>query len=112
MMADVYGTGAGAGFDVVGGLRTLVGQTVTIYTTSGGCSGSGFTGVLISVDNCVVRLLTRIGTAPECSLGSPCCPPGPAPYRPYGAQPFTGLGSIVTIPVDKIASFVQNAIGN
>jgi hypothetical protein len=107
-MADVVGYG---GRPTVAGLRNAIGQTVTIYTTSGGCSGSGFTGVLIFVDDCVVRLITRIGTAPACSLGSPCCPPGPAPYRPYGTQEFAGLGSIVTIPVDRIASFVQNAIG-
>jgi hypothetical protein len=109
IMADIAGYG---GYDLFAGLRRLIGQTVTIYTTSGGCSGSGFTGVLIYVDDCVVRLITRIGTPPECALGSPCCPPGPAPYRPYGCQPFAGLGSITTIPVDRIASFVENAIAN
>jgi len=38
-----------------------VGQTVTIFTTSGGLSGNGFTGVLLSVDCNCVRLLADIG---------------------------------------------------
>jgi len=38
-----------------------IGQTVTIFTTSGGLSGSGFTGVLLSVDCNCVRLLADIG---------------------------------------------------
>ncbi|MFP4698086.1 MAG: hypothetical protein ACLFMO_05200 [Eubacteriales bacterium] len=105
-----YGGSLGLGSDVVTGLRTLIGQTVTIYATCGGCSGSGFTGVLIYADECVVKLITRIGTAPECSLGTNCCPPGPAPYRAYGNQPFFGLGSVVTIPTKSIASYVQNAV--
>ena len=36
-----------------------IGQTVTIFTTSGGLSGSGFTGVLLSVDCNCVRLLAE-----------------------------------------------------
>ena len=35
-------------------------------------SGSGFTGVLISVNCDFVRLLSDIGPAPACALGS-CC---------------------------------------
>lgn len=38
-----------------------IGQTVTIFTTSGGLSGNGFTGVLLSADCNVVRLLADIG---------------------------------------------------
>ena len=38
-----------------------IGQTVTVFTTSGGLSGSGFTGVLLTVDCNCVRLLADIG---------------------------------------------------
>ena len=38
-----------------------IGQTVTIFTTSGGLSGSGFTGVLAGVHNGCIRLITDIG---------------------------------------------------
>ena len=111
-MADAFAFGGVPhGATIADQLRCLIGQTVSIYATCGGCSGSGFTGVLIYVDDCVVKLITRIGTPPSCSLGTACCPPGPAPYRPYGAEPFVGLGSVTIIPIDKIASFVKNAVG-
>ena len=43
--------------NLVEGMFCYIGQTVTIFTTSGGLSGNGFTGVLISADCNVVRLL-------------------------------------------------------
>ncbi len=46
---------------LVDSMCRYIGQTVTIFTTSGGLSGSGFTGVLISADHNVVRLLSDIG---------------------------------------------------
>jgi len=53
-------------------LLRYVGQTVTIYTTSGGESGSGFTGVLAHVGHGCIRLITSIGAPPTCALGSDC----------------------------------------
>ncbi|EPR08023.1 hypothetical protein [Ruminiclostridium papyrosolvens] len=53
-------------------LAKYIGQTVTIFTSSGGESGSGFTGVLMTVNCAFVRLLTRIGPAPGCALGNSC----------------------------------------
>ena len=47
-----------------------IGQTVTIFTTSGGLSGNGFTGVLLSVDMHCVRLLADIGAPPACVDGT------------------------------------------
>lgn len=43
-------------------MARFIGRTVTVFTTSGGISGGGFTGVLACVDNNMVRLITRIGT--------------------------------------------------
>jgi len=54
-------------------LCRYIGQTITIFTQSGGLSGSGFTGVLISVDCNCIRLLTGIGLPPACPIGSACC---------------------------------------
>jgi hypothetical protein len=116
------------GISLVGSLARNIGQTVTIFTTSGGESGRGFTGVLASVNCNFVRLITQIGPAPGCALGS-CCDDechrgrdfddrdrrdgrdglggqGRASCRP------TTLGSIVDIPVNRIAAFVQNAVGS
>ena len=53
-------------------MARFVGKTVTIFTASGGISGAGFTGVLACVDERVVKLITRIGAAPACPVGSTC----------------------------------------
>ena len=67
-MAD--GVFAGGNFAAL--LADYIGETVTIFTTSGGQSGSGFTGVILNVNNVFVRLITRIGPPPGCSLGNAC----------------------------------------
>ena len=53
-------------------LCRFIGQTITIFTASGGLSGSGFTGVLISADCECIRLLTDFGLPPACPIGSAC----------------------------------------
>ena len=53
-------------------LIRFTGQTVTIFTTSGGLSGSGFTGVLASICNGTIKLITDIGAPPSCPVGSAC----------------------------------------
>jgi hypothetical protein len=60
------------GFGFENNLARHIGQTVTIFTTSGGESGEGFTGVLASVNRCFVRLIVHLGSAPGCALGN-CC---------------------------------------
>ena len=111
-----------------------IGQTVTIFTTSGGLSGSGFTGVLVSVDCNVVRLLADVGAAPACPVGSACTGPigfgggfggcgfGSGFGGGFGGG-FSGvqsgffgfgggnpLGAICVIPTHAIAAFTHNAI--
>ncbi|MCM0650960.1 hypothetical protein NBE98_21615 [Clostridium swellfunianum] len=112
------------GYNFFAELANNIGEVVTIFTTSGGESGRGFTGVLTLVCPDFVRLVTQIGPGPGCALGN-CCDnlldvsdfednmmedqrgnQGRASCRP------DNLGSIVDIPIDKIASFVHNAVGN
>ena len=90
-------------------LNRYIGQTVTIFTASGGFSGNGFTGVLVSVNENYVRLITNIGAAPSCPLGSSCSGYG---YNNYYNGNYYGnwLGSVTEIPICKIASFTHNAI--
>ncbi|MCL2377227.1 MAG: hypothetical protein FWC76_07525 [Defluviitaleaceae bacterium] len=90
-----------------------IGKTVTIFTTSGGISGSGFTGVLLSADREVVRLLCDVGAPPCCPLGSSCT----NDFGPWGAvgNDFGGflgnpLGAVAVIPLCAIACFTHNAI--
>ncbi|MGI5970661.1 MAG: hypothetical protein ACOX7P_02925 [Oscillospiraceae bacterium] len=89
-----------------------IGTTVTIFTKSGGQSGCGFTGVVLSVDPCFVRLITNIGPAPGCSLGNACgrnlLGRGGVCHR--GSGVITTVGSVVDIPLDSIAAFVHNAV--
>ncbi|MFL0246468.1 hypothetical protein [Candidatus Clostridium stratigraminis] len=126
------------GSGVLGDLARHIGQTVTIFTTSGGESGRGFTGVLISVNNGFVRLITTIGAAPGCALGN-CCDVerrNGAMGRDSEFNEFSNelgemnnednrntnrnridctgrtLGDIVDIPINRIAAFVHNSVGS
>lgn len=92
----------------------FIGETVTIYTTSGGPSGCGFTGVVLMVNPCFVRLVTCVGSAPCCALGSTCNTPG-CPCFTGGCRSgsrgcVNSLGSVCDIPIEKIASFCHNAV--
>jgi hypothetical protein len=72
-VGGVYGgVGAFPGGNFAALLANYIGETVTIFTSSGGQSGAGFTGVILAVNNVFVRLLTRIGPPPGCSLGNAC----------------------------------------
>lgn len=100
--------------DFVEHLSRYIGETVTIFTTSGGVSGQGFTGVLLSVNHCFIRLITRIDPDPGRVLSSSRTG---REYRYggyYGDSSNTGalytIGSVADIPIDRIASFVHNAV--
>jgi hypothetical protein len=123
--------------ELVRDLRRHFGETVTIFTTSGGLSGRGFTGVLISVNCDFVRLLSDIGPAPACALGS-CCDRrrrrrrrsddelGEVSENFSDEESFDederdgrfnridcrarNVGAIVDIPTDRIAAFVHNTL--
>ena len=115
-----------------------LGQTVTVFTTSGGLSGNGFTGVLAGICNGCVRLITDIGAPPACPVGSSCCGGFPllegevelergcscrggcrcgrgrcgrgAGRGMRGGFGWNWLGSVTEIPICKIVSFTHNAI--
>lgn len=94
-------------------LLSLTGETVTIFTTSGGDSGAGFTGVILCVGQCFVRLVTQIGPAPGCALGNCCGGVGEYGGYGYGYAGYGGsvrtVGSVTEIPIDKIAAVVSNS---
>lgn len=118
------------GLYFVNGLARFIGQTVTIFTTSGGESGRGFTGVLTSVNSDFVCLTTQIGPGPGCALGNACndIARGSEEHiseglgiesvgilgtnQNRGRYNRFNLGSIVEIPIDRIASFVHNSVGS
>ncbi len=121
-------------------LYRYIGQTVTIFTESGGLSGSGFSGVLAGICNGTVKLITCIGAAPCCPVGSSCnevfspfgygntgfsnsyglgsncgCCCGGGGFNTINQTTTLGfgsnwLGSVTEIPLCKIVSFTHNAI--
>lgn len=94
------------GFGFTGDLGNDLGQTVSIFTASGGQSGSGFTGAVANVYCDYVRLITQIGDGPGCALGN-CCD------ECFGTGVSCGgnrLGTIVDIPKDKMVAIVRNTV--
>ncbi len=92
-------------------LARHIGETVTIYTTSGGPSGGGFTGVLMSVNNCHARLVIRRGPVPCCAIGDGCRDRRDCDDR-YDERECRDqcFGAVADIPLDRIACFVHNAV--
>jgi hypothetical protein len=100
-------------------MAKYIGQTVTIFTTSGGLSGNGFTGVLAGICEYSVKLITSIGAPPACPCGSDCTGWGSSNWGGgwggcgggyYGGFSGNWLGSVTEIPIDRIASFTHCAI--
>lgn len=95
-------------------LCNFIGETVTIFTASGGLSGNGFTGVILAVNCDFVRLVTKMGSAPTCPISDICdndnefdngCGRG----RNNG-RILHEVGSVCDIPIHQIVSFCHNAV--
>lgn len=99
-------------------LVNLIGKTVTIFTASGGKSSHGFTGVLLTVNESYVRIITKIGPAPDYPLNTGH--PGSSPRLMISLFPPRSdvtsnhkkheLGTFTDIPVDKIVAILYNTI--
>jgi hypothetical protein len=89
-------------------LCRYIGQTVTIFTTSGGASGCGFTGVLLRVNPVFVTLVDHFGTPPANPLSESICGDRREPRSKE--ECFYSVGSVCDIPTHKIASFCHNSI--
>ena len=115
-----------------------IGQTVTVFTASGGLSGNGFTGVLAGIHCGCIRLITDIGAPPSCPVGSSCdgrfgdCERDAMAFNGrrgwgwgcgwrgrhgcghgcgrWGWGGYNWLGSVAEIPVDRIVNFTHNSI--
>lgn len=92
-------------------LRRFIGQTVTVFTTSGGASGCGFTGVLLRVNPCFITLVNRLGSPPTNPLSEEICGERGADrgLRDRKEMRIYTVGSVCDIPVDRIAAFCHNA---
>ena len=97
-------------------MSRFIGETVTIFTTSGGASGCGFTGILLGINPCFVRLVDRFGSPPSNPLSESICGDMEMDERPCGSyrkknhENVFMVGSVCDIPVDKIAAFCHNSV--
>jgi hypothetical protein len=83
------------------------GKIITVFTASGGCSGRGFTGLLVEANCRFIKLITRLPSAPR---------------HPFGMNNFNDsgwggscdcgsrYGTAIIIPIRHIVSFVFNEI--
>lgn len=84
-------------------LIKYIGQTITIYTVSGGESGSGFTGVLLDVKNDYIKILSKIASPPDFIYDTD-------EKEINENNEALSLGTMTNIPINKIAAFVHNTI--
>jgi hypothetical protein len=90
-------------------ISRFIGEEVLIFTTSGGPSGLGFSGVLLSVNCDFVRLLSQQGSSPTCPISDICMDQSIGDTSMYRHSGFR-TGSVCDIPIDRIATFTHNAI--
>ncbi len=102
----------------------FIGETVTIFTTSGGVSGCGYTGVVLSVNSCFVRLITEQGSPPSSPIAENICGDCEGKIRNIGLEGVGAgmsghghrrdthrrFGSICDIPIENIAAFCHNTV--
>lgn len=98
-------------------IRRFIGETVTVFTTSGGESGEGFTGVVLAVNCDFVRLVLQQGSAPtnpfeddEDEDEDDCYGRGNNNRRRRRHRRCQKVGAVVDIPINRIAAFVHNAV--
>ncbi len=119
-----YNSSEGRGIgneDFLKHLCEYIGEQVTIFTTSGGPSGCGFTGTLLSVNCDFVTLTTSHGAPPANPLSEHICgdTDGYDEGCGYGirvtgsgkrSREYNRIGSECDIPIRAIASFCHNTI--
>lgn len=106
-------------------MKNYIGQTVIVFTTSGGPSGCGFEGVLMDVNCKFIRLSNHQGTPPANPLSESVCgvlmpgavdaavargSTGTGANPGNCAHPVFSVGSVCDIPIEKIAAFCHNAV--
>ncbi len=91
-----------------------VGRVVTVFTASGGVSGSGFTGLLVAVNEHSCKLVTSLPSAPPYPFqngrnqtannggGNGCC----CPPINWNRGCCSRFGTSIIIPTHQIVSFV------
>lgn len=90
--------------DEIADLNNNIGRIVTVFTSSGGCSGRGFTGLLVEVNRNFVKLITSLPSAPRHPFG--LSPAGFFDNNECGRR----FGTVAVIPIRQIVCFSFNEI--
>lgn len=81
------------------------GRIVTIITESGGCSGEGFTGIVASMCDDTLKLITSLPSPPPYPFQGGCCRRGCNHFHTQRCCPMY-MGSAIYIPICKIVAVV------
>ncbi len=87
-------------------LRSNIGRVITVFTQSGGCSGMGFTGLLVKVEHGFIKLITSLPSAPRHPFGFQ----GGHNFNNWDDCHNSRFGTVIVIPIRKIVSYVFNEV--
>lgn len=85
-----------------------IGRVVIVFTTTGGCAGEGFTGLVTTVCDGTVKLVTTLPSAPISPFAghSKCCCGSTKEFNLCRKCPCSHFGSALIIPLCHITSVV------
>ena len=97
-------------------IKEYIGETVTVFTSSGGPSGCGFTGLLMEVNCDFIRLSVKQGSGPSNPLSDTVC--GNGNYVEscgFSCSSDTSyedfrVGAVCDIPICAIVAFCHTAV--
>lgn len=87
-------------------LYELIGKTVIIHTMMTGDEGKGFTGILLSVNESYIRLVTRAGSPPQYKGMEEPQKRNKGYYQSIQFQDH--FGTITLIPINKLVAITYN----
>jgi len=90
-------------------LSRYIGQTVTIFTVSGGATGFGFTGVLLRINVNFLTLVNRLGSLPSNQHDSMLSSNGRFSEEIEDMQIYV-VTSFCDIPINRIVAICHNSL--
>ncbi len=98
---------------LIDSLNENTGRVITVFTKSGGCSGRGFTGLLVKVDCRFIKLVTELPSAPRHPFGKRFDREGSFGFGFDGGGcccDRSRFGTAIIIPIRDIVAFVFNEV--
>lgn len=90
-------------------LNNNIGRVITVFTSSGGCSGRGFTGLLVNVNCNFLKLISSLPTAPPNPFGHQFDIDGDF-SNGNSCRERAKFGTAVVIPLRQIVAICFNEI--